>query len=257
MIGTFRHHLLMYMLRRSCPDTIPRSGEKGMRVRCFSVYLKGTDDDWLLLVKSMGPSEFQGLLWNGTRFEKSGSISFSDVEPRSIHIERYVGLFTFTYTGVVRCILNDWTFINRLPILREGLAQFLFDRKDLGLTERVETIQALVQASIDDPNFRVTEVSLPALLHGHRWILHRDRKRQQAYARHLLASFEDSGEVKKDQNGAYAITGKALTSLSRYQTEKQRHDQMLAQSRHMKWLTLALILVGLASVFVTYLASNE
>ena len=212
MIDALRRHLLRYMLRRSCPDTIHRSGEKGKRVRCFSVYLKGADDDWLLWVKGMGPNGFEGLLWNGTRYEKPSSIPFSDVEPRLIHIERYVGLFSFTYTGVIRCVLEDWTFLNRLPILREGLAQFLFDRKDLGLTERIDTLQALVQASIDDPNFRVTEVSLPALLHGHRWILHPDKERQQTYARHLLASFEDSGEVKKDQNGAYAITGKALRS---------------------------------------------
>lgn len=257
MIGPLRRFFLRFLLRRACPDTIHRSGEKGRRVRCYSVYLKDAGGDWLLLVKGVDRAGFQGLRWNGTRFEELESIPFSAVEPDSILIERYVGLFSFTYAGVVRCVLADWTFLNRLPILREALSQFLFDRKDLGLTERIETLQALVQASIDDPNYRVTEVSLPALLHGHRWILHPDKERQQTYARHLLASFEESGEVRKDSNGSYVITGKALTALSSYETEKQRHNQMLSQSMHMKWLILALIFVGLASVFVTFLLSSD
>ena len=175
----------------------------------------------------------------------------------TIEIERFIGLFSFTYSSVAQCVLQDWTYFNRIPIMWEAISQFFFSRRDLGLTQRIETLQVLLQASIDKPEFGVTEVSLPALLHGHRWILHPDKQKQQTYARLLLDSFEESGEVKKNSNGVYRVTGKALTTLSLYEAEKQRHDQMLSQSRHMKWLTLVLILVGAASVFITYFVSNE
>ena len=154
-------------------------------------------------------------------------------------------------------MLVDWTYLNRLSRIRESLSQFFFDRKDLGLTDRIKTLQALVQASTENPNYRTTEVSLPELIHGHRWILHPDKERQQTYARLLLSSFEESGEVRKDKDVSYVVTGKALTTLSGYETEKQRHDQMLGQSRHMKWLTLALILVGLANAIIMYVVAND
>lgn len=256
MIGSFGRFVVKALLRRSCPDTIPRSGEKGKRVSCYSIYLKTGDDDWLLLVKGIDKTSFSGLRWNGARFEEPDSIPFSATQNVSIEIDRLIGLFSFTYSSVVECVLHDWTYFNRLPIMWEALSQFFFSRKELGLTQRIETLQALVQASVDDPQFGVTEVTLPALLHGHRWILHPDKERQQTYARLLLASFEESGELKKDNNGVYRTTGKALTTLSLYESDKQRHEQILSQSRHMKWLTLALILVGAASVFVTYVVSN-
>lgn len=256
MIGPFSRLVVKALLRRSCPNSIPRSGEKGKRVSCYYIYLKTGDDDWLLLVKGIDKTGFSGLRWNGNRFDEPDSIPFSETRDVSIEIKRYIGLFLFTYSSVVQCVLCDWTYFNRIPIMWEWLCQFFFSRRDLGLTERIETLQALVQASVDDPQYGVTEVTLPSLLHGDRWVLHPDSTRQQNYARLLLASFEVSGELKKDGTGIYRTTGKALTTLSLYETEKQRHEQMLSQSRHMKWLTLALILVGAANAFVTYVVSN-
>ncbi len=256
MIGPFDRLVLKALLRRSCPDAVYRSGEKGKRVRCYSIYLKTSEDEWLLRVKGIDKSGLSGLGWNGNRFKEPDSIPFSATGNVSIEIERYIGLFSFTYSSAMRCVLHYWTYFNRLPIMWEALSQFLFSRKDLGLTERVETLQALVQANINDPNFSVDEGSLPALLHGHRWRIHPDKERQQTYARLLLASFEESGELRTDNDGVYRTTGKALTTLSLYETEKQRHEQMLSQSRHMKWLTLALILVGAANAFVTFVVSN-
>lgn len=256
MIGPFSRLVVKALLRRSCPKTIPRSGEKGKRVSCYLIYLKTGDDDWLLLVKGIDKTGFSGLRWNGNRFDEPGSIPFSATRNVSIEIERFVGLFSFTYSSVVQCVLRDWTYFNRIPIMWEGLCQFFFSRSDLGLTERIKTLQALVQASVDDPQYGVTEVTLPSLLHGHRWILHPDNTRQQNYARLLLSSLEESGELKKDDRGLYRTTGKALTTLSLYETEQQRHEQMLSQSRDMRWLTIALIIVGAANAIVTYVVSN-
>jgi hypothetical protein len=256
MIGPFEQFVVKTLLRRPCPDAIPRSGEEGRRVSCYSIYLKTGDGNWLLLIKGIDETGFSGSRWDGTSFKNQDLIPFSAARDASIEIKRYIGFFSFTYLSAFECVLKDWTYFNRLPILWEALSQFFFSRRDLGLTERIETLQALVQASINDPKFGVTEVTLPALLHGHRWILHPDKKRQQNYARLLLASFEESGELKKDNNGIYRTTGKALTSLSLYEVERQRHEQMLSQSRHMKWLTFVLIIVGAVSAFVTYVVSK-
>lgn len=257
MIGLFSRLVVKALLRQSCPNIIPRSGEKGKRVSCYEIHLKTGDDDWLLLVKGIDKTGFSGLRWNGNRFDEPDSIPFSETRNVSIEIERYIGLFSFTYSSVVQCVLRDRTYFNRIPIMWEWLCQFFFSQRDLGLTERIETLQALVQASVDDPQYGgVSEVTLPSLLHGDRWILHPDSTRQQNYARLLLASLEESGELKKDSMGFYLTTGKALTTLSLYETEKQRHEQMLSQSRHMKWLTLALILVGVVNAIATYVVSN-
>lgn len=50
----------------------------------------------------------------------------------------------------------------------------------------------------------------------------------------------------------YELTGKALTTLETYEREAIRHEQMISQSRHMKWLTFALIVVGILQAVVSY-----
>ena len=256
MIGRVERFVVRRLLRRTCPDVVPRSGEKGRRVKCYTIYLKTGPEDWLLLVDGINETGFVGRKWTGNQFDKPDVVSFSQTNGVSIEIERIIGLFSFTYSSAVQCALYDWSRVNRLPIISEALTQFFFSRRDLGLTHRIETLRLLVQASAEDEQFGVDEISLPSLLHGPRWILHPDKTRQQNYARLLLASFANSGEVTKTENGIYRITGKALTTLSTYETETRRHDQMLAQSRHMKWLTFALIVVGLIGALATYLAAG-
>lgn len=256
MIGLLSRYILKKLMLRPCPNEIPRSGERGKGVSCYSICLKTGDGDLLLLVQGIDKKGFNGLRWTGNQFDEPGSIPFSETQNVTIQIERYIGLFSFTYSSVAQCVLCDWTYLNRVPIMSEGLSQFFFSRRDLGLTKRIEALDALVDESIDNPQYGVTEVSLPSLIHGNRWFFHPDKTRQQNYARFLLDSLAESGELKKYDRGLYRITGKALTTLSLYETEKQRHDQMLSQSRHLKWLTLALIFVGAANAIVTFLVSS-
>lgn len=244
------------MLRQSCPNTISRSGEKGKRISCYVIYLKTGGYDELLLVKGIDKTGFSGLRWNGNRFDEPGSIPFTETQNVSIEIERYIGLFSFTYSSVVQCVLRDWSYFNRIPIMWEWLCQFFFSWRDLGLTKRIETLQALVQESFDAPAVRcirsIATVTATRSQMGSPPGQHKTTELCEA----LLASLEESGELKKDGTGFYRTIGKALTTLSLYETEKQRHEQMLSQSRHMKWLTLALILVGAANAIVTYVVSN-
>lgn len=208
-----------------------------------------------MLVKDIEKNGFTGLKWSDDHFDKPDFIPFSETKDVSIEIERYIGLRGYIYSSVYQCLLYDWTYINRLPFLWDELVQFFFSRRDLGLTDRIETLGCLVQKSIDEPDYAITEVNLPKLLHGPRYFLHPDRKRQQNYAKFILASFKSTGELE-EKNGVYKITGKALETLSSYETERKRHDQILAQSRHMKWLTFALILVGALNALVACIAAN-
>lgn len=253
MIGKFSRLLIKRILGRSCSDVVPRSGEKGKRVNCYSVYLKAGPENWLLLVEGMSEKGFFGKYWNGDRFYEPASIPFNRLENVTVEIERYIGLWTYTYTSAISCVIRDWTYINRIPIIRDSIDQFFFNRRDLVLTERTRILKALVKKHLEEPTFPITELSLPKIMHGSRWILHPDREKQQTHARLMLESLEGSGELKKDKSSSiYKLTGKAITSLETYERESNRHEQIISQSRHMKWLTFALIIVGIAQAFVAY-----
>lgn len=109
----------------------------------------------------------------------------------------------------------------------------------------------LVAKTVENQDFRVSTVSLPQLFHGHRWIFHPDRARQQRHSRLILESLADSGELQRIDS-SYRINGRAITTLSEYEAANQRHRETVAQSKQMKWLTFALIFVGLIQATVSY-----
>lgn len=208
-----------------------------------------------MLVDSVDNNSFCGKFWDGSRFGEAASVPFRYARDVSVEIERYIGMFSFMYSNVRECVLHDFSYLNRIPIVRDAIDQFLFNRRDLALGERMRVLKILVEKGVEPPQVGVTEVSLPGLLHGSRWILHPDRDRQQAHARLVLDSLTDSGELRKDA-GKYFITEKALKTLTSYESDAARHEQILAQSRHMKWLTLALIFVGVIQAFVAYISRH-
>lgn len=169
MINWFEKFLFKRLLRHSCPDRIPRSGEKGKRVRCYVVYLKSNSsrNPYLLLVKEMSDKGFIGTQFN-RKDSKSypACVPFGFTDDVSIEIERYIGLWMVTYPSVFKCVLYDWTYYNRIPIIRDTVDQFFFNRRDLALDEKTKILKLLFKVYSEEPGTRFNEINLVEFLHG-------------------------------------------------------------------------------------------
>lgn len=242
MINWLEKFLLRQIIRRSCPNIFPRSGEKGKRVKCYCVYLKNKTDEYVLNVEEIDNKGFFGTHWHDQDAKSyPASVPFNLMGDVSIEIKRYIGLWDFIYPSVLKCVLNDWTYCNRIPIIRDAVNQFLFNQRNLALKERTDVLRILVERYIKDPDVSFDKFKLVEIIHGQRWNKHPDRDKQLAHARIILDSLEESGEIRHVPKGklfTYELTGKALITLEIYEREETRHNQT-------KNLTIALVIVGI------------
>jgi hypothetical protein len=243
------------LLRRQCNDSIPRSGERALRVNCYVTYLKYGEDDWALLVQSVSEYGLTGRYWDGSSFSTDTSIPFQYIEGASLEINHYYKVYDFKYNSISEYVLKDLSQYFRLIVFRNEFSQFVFNRQELALSERINVLKVLLQQTVENDQFQVSEVSLGNLIHGDRWILHPDRARQQRHSRLILESLAESGELERVQYG-YRITDRAITTISEYEAANTRHSETVTQSKQLKWLTFALIIVGLLQAAATYFGSK-
>ena len=84
------------ILRKKAPDTIPRSGEKGRTVNCYSIILTKDGDPWVL-VDGAEPAHLKGREWNGEVFADQIKVPWNDILWNQIQITHYFGLVEFAY----------------------------------------------------------------------------------------------------------------------------------------------------------------
>lgn len=259
MISQFELFLLKRLIRHSCPDQIPVCGSERKGIKCYRVYLKNGAGKYLLYVEKINSKGISGTYWNDQNSKSfPASVPFSCMSDVSIEIQRLIDHWEFIYQSILKCALYDWTYFNRIKIIIDTIGQFFFNRRDFALKERTKVLKLLVEKYLENPNATFGEVDLVEILHGRRWVYHPNSWGLQGKAGLLLESFRESGELEFIENSPpsvfarYKLTGKALTTLETYERGAIRHEQIISQSRHMKWLTFALIVVGIIQAAVAY-----
>ncbi len=83
-------------------------------------------------------------------------------------------------------------------------------------------------------------------MHSNKWVYHPDKTLQIKYNELLLKSLADSGDLKIDRSDfGFKLSPKALPTIADYENDMKKHQESMSQAKAMKWLTFALILVGL------------
>jgi hypothetical protein len=259
MINWLEKILLKRFLRHSC-HTVPVCGSERKGIKCYRVHLKNRADEYLLYVQEMSSKGFSGTYRNGQDYENaySACVPFSCMSDVSVEIQRLIDHREFTYQGIFKCALYDLTCLNRIPVVIDAIGQFFFNRRDFALKERTKVLKLLVERYFENPDATFGEFNLVEMLHGHRWSYHPNSWGLRANARLILESLHESGELERVENNQpkiiarYKLTGKALTTLETYEREAIRHEQIISQSRDMKWLTFSLVVVGIIQALVAY-----
>lgn len=221
---------------------------------CVVIYVRSTDDSWTLLVKDVLKKGFKGKFWSGEKEHTDVCIPFSLLKDEALDITHFFGAYDLKYKSLTSYFFSGVLPVDRCKIWLGKLDQFLFNRKGLIRSERIDTLKLILERTIENRNFKLNEISLATMLHTQKWVFHPDKERQLSYGKLLLESLVESGELIKERY-EYKLSAKALITISDYEDESKRHNQNLAQSKSMKWLTIVLIIVAIAQTTVAYITS--
>ncbi|MEZ8989842.1 hypothetical protein [Vibrio breoganii] len=247
----FKRWIISSLLKKPAPTRIPRSGDKAKSVDCNVIYIRAKDESWTILCKKIDTRGVTGKYWlNQEEFEEL-SIPWDWLIDYDLDITHFYGTYDLRYSSISQYFFEGILQWDKLKIALGTVQQFLFNRKELIRSERIETLKIILEETIENRNFTVSSISLSSLLYTQKWVFHPDQSRQLAYNDLLLKSLAESGELVSVQHG-FKLSPKALVTISGYEEDQKRHKDNLAQSSATKWLTLALIIVGLIQAGVTY-----
>ncbi|WP_332736532.1 hypothetical protein [Flavihumibacter sp.] len=241
-----RKKYITYALSSPCPAMIPRSGEKGALVNCYTVAID-KDAEPHYLVREIQGDELTCSEWNGSKYEIERKIKLSSVNPKDFRISHYYGLSEVTYFGITDFIVGRIFFIEYIKIhgyrVLTAADQYIFNKKKLVTKQRIDLLRFLVSQALEGKK-EFDVISLMTKLYTIKWVLHPDKDSQIQKVKLYLKSLVDTGELQM-MNGNYVLTGHALRGIEEYEEQERKHIESVKIQRRMFWLTMVIALLTL------------
>ncbi|MFA0496557.1 hypothetical protein [Vibrio sp. 10N.222.54.B11] len=239
--------------KKLAPETIPRTGEKAQQVDCVAAYLRAKDGSYSLLIDNVLPNGVEGRLWKGRDegHTDSSFVDYSEFPKADLEITHFYKTYNLTYDSTIQMIYKGWSHYYKGLILLGKAQQFVFNKRKLTRCEKLETLRAIVDKTVESSGFSTSPVMLNELKYPLRWVYHPDKDLNTSFNKLLLDSLVESGDLKQE-NFQYSLTSQALNTISEFEKDERRHIQLLKQQKWMKILTFLLVLIGAAQVFFTF-----
>jgi hypothetical protein len=236
--------ILKRLLNKPCPVQIPRNGESGKQINCYSISIYEGDSP-IMLVNSIESRGITGSHFEGGGFRTEAIIPFSLYLGLRLKIEHYHGLVTHTYQGVWDYILHEWTWFYKLQsiyaLAKHYVPQYFFNKKKLQLPQRMKILESIIAKQSEEPHKSFSSLDLMSYMYSIRWYLHPQRTEMRKRMDLYLSSFKASGELKTHGSSFdFIITGKAIATLEQYQIETARAKSAKSANSWMLKLTAIL-----------------
>lgn len=239
--------LLPKVISRSCESRIPRSGEEGEKVNCFVVALD-RDNEPFFVATGFEKGLLTGLRWNGERYAEEHSISINDLNDGNLRITHYYGLSEVIYSSIYDLA---WNYLSKVVYLRihihryiSSAHQYFFNKKKLVTKKRMELIQFMMNDQLDREHNGIGVIDLMTKLYSIKWVLHPSADEQQNRLELYLDSLVESGELR-NVNTEYVVTGKAISTIEKYEEEERRHTEAVKLQKKMVSLTILIAFVAI------------
>jgi len=243
MMNKYKIRIFERLLHKTCPTNIPRSGEKGKKVNCYSISLYAGNIP-LLLVEKINENGFFGFYFESNRFNPEACIPFSLMYGVSIRIEHYYGLYSHVYNGLFDYLWHEWTGLYKAQTFfasaKLHIPKYLFNQVALQLPSRMKILEKIIDRQSVYPQKPFDHLDIMSHVYGLRWYSHPQRKETSQKMHLYLDSFVASGELKACR-GNYQITGKAIATLEQYQIEVARAKSDSRSQKSIVILTIILV----------------
>lgn len=244
--ASIKRALLEIPLRRVSPDRIPRSGDTGAAVNCYTTrVIRGGDDS--LLVQSANGEICGCLEWDGNRYSIQTQIAFVDLLKYRFEFTHYYGLTTIWYSGWLDLALGR---IFRLPYIKakfhyayHDLTQGIFNRRKLVSKQRIDLLKIIHSAQLNGTN-TLSSLSVMSLIHTDKWYLHPNKEDEHHRVQFYLEKLAETKDLVK--NGIdYQITGQGVAAIEVYEEQERKHGESMSTQSRMFWLTIVIALLTL------------
>lgn len=248
------------LMQKSCPSAIPRSGEAGKAIYCYSVYAYRAAEPFALLTDFDDQEDsVKALLWDekSASFNTRKTIAFSELESLDLRVNFYNGLYTVEYVSFCWFIFHYFSRINNIRIFisrrNNAFRQFLFNKRMHVTAKRMALLEMIIAHQVDSKSERslysnsegISELQVCSLLYSDRWFAHPNaaniRLRTKLYLDSLIAA--NALDFKESK---YFVTGAALNQLEEYEQDNRRHRDLMSIQRRIFYLTILMALSALA-----------
>ena len=270
-----RHKIKVFFLRKALNLTknrLPRSRlatHKNTNIEkdLFKVWIKWNDEkDHTFGVYTVKQNGIEGVIIGKDDVLSPCAIPYQWLGNKTFKAKHYLGSQFFTYFSPVKLLIWEYLRFPRLKILKNLLAQFLYNAKTPIRTDRVEILKKLVELRLEldtDDSISMERIlendygseiyEIISKLYGDRIFNHRRYEHISAHLALLLESLVVTNDViRGGQESHYRATGKALSTIAQYEQENRRHKEQMRHSSKIFWLTVVLALVGILQAYVAW-----
>lgn len=248
----FYRRILRRILRRNAPSIIPRSGDRGKAVDCFSVTLEKNDEPWVL-VESVAKDHLSGRSWSGESFDEEVKVPWSEALDAQLRITHFYGLWDFKFSDIFDYIRVHSTGYYRLLVWMQLSRQYLYNNIRIARSDRMSVLRYLVEENLENPGTQFSAFGLATSVHSSLLWMHPSSTRIRRYYGMVLESLIDSGELSSPAANRFIVESRALTTLSEYELEERRHDDAQKTQRRIVWLTIIVVGAAVAQAYFGYL----
>lgn len=248
MIKKFLYRwFLTRLIAKACDLRIPRSGKKGEEVNCYVVALD-RDDSPYFVATAIDGDVLTGLKWNGTSYADGATISISDLESGALNITHYYGLSEVVYDSIYGVA---WNYVTRFIYLKlhiyrylDSTYQYFFNKRKLVTKRRMELLRLMMDDQLDRTHNGITSFALMTKIYSMRLFLHPSWEAQHQKINLYLESLVLSGELSKI-NDEYVVTGRAISTIEKYEEDERRHTEAVKLQKRMFWLTIIAVIFAI------------
>lgn len=245
-LASVKRALLEIPLHRACPDRIPRSGDAGAAVDCYSTRVIRGEDDYLL-VRSIDADVCNCLEWDGSRYSIESKFQFAELLKHRFEFVHFHGLCTTTYSGWLDLALGR---VFRLPYIKarihfayQNFAQGLYNRRKLITKQRIDLLKVILAAQLNGRD-RLSSLSIMSLIHTDRWYLHPNHEDEHHRVQFHLEKLAETKDLIKSGID-YQISGQGVAAIELYEEQERKHGESISTQRRMVWLTVLIALLTL------------
>lgn len=241
IISIVKRALLGIALRRPSPNRIPRSGDEGAAVNCYTTRVF-TGADKALIVCSASGNSLECLEYDGNKYSINATHTLEELVENKFEFTHYHGLYTTTYFG-----WRDFAIgvIFRVPYIKawvhsthSKISQTIYNHKKLITKQRIDILKTLLNAELNGRE-EISSLDIMTLMYDIRWYLHPNRDEQHHRIELYLDALAETEHLHKSQM-YYKITGHGIAAIEQYEEEERKHSESISTQRKMFWLTIVI-----------------
>lgn len=240
---------ILFATRRAAPYRIRTSGRGIQRENCYSIYISPSKNDQLdFLVEEIVDEGVIGAVTENNEFTVPACISNRDLRQSHLVVHHFFRGQRTRFNGLRDFIWGTISFHSRRYYWTQNFQQRLFNQRVQFRTDRIELLKCLVDFKLkktEDIYYMIDSIDfdsdfdLFSDLYGYRIYEHPHYDREYRRFQMLLDSLKASGDISI-QEGKIKVLGKSLSTISDFELEERRHNDLVFLQRVISILTAVL-----------------